>query len=420
MGQMLLPSTPIWASGNLGYTGKLLVTLQLDGGADVTQLCDPKTNTRGEPPINHWAETRDPVQIGNLRYAPIADNERLFSRFGVDMLVINGVDSQTNSHETGKIYNWTGSNAEGRPSLSALHAAYTAPEQPLAYSVYGGTSRTAGIIGYNRFDNLENLRSLSKPHANPWDGSSKRPKAELDGAYGIVEHEVARLLSNPSLSVRERLNIARFSQARESRTNLEVLAELIPSEDQIVRREDLFAGGQNLSSDLKQQMQGALLVFKSGLGSAADLGLGGFDSHENHDEVHEVLFGHLTDALFFFWDLAEELGIADRILMVIGSDFGRTNFYNEGNGKDHWPIGSYMIIEKGAPWGDRTVGVTDALHFAQRLDPKTLRESSRGIALTPGHVNQALRHYLGLGEFSESIGHPLKEESLPLFDPFVG
>ena len=64
-------SLNVWGSGAIEpYAGKLLVTLQLDGGADVTQLCDPKTNTLGEPKINHWADWADPGQQGNLLYAP--------------------------------------------------------------------------------------------------------------------------------------------------------------------------------------------------------------------------------------------------------------------------------------------------------------------------------------------------------------
>ena len=106
-------SLNVWGSSpNEPYAGKLLVTLQLDGGADVTQLCDPKTNTLGEPKINHWADWADPGQEGNLLYAPIADNAGMFRRFGADTLVVNGIDAQTNSHETGRLFNWTGSNAE--------------------------------------------------------------------------------------------------------------------------------------------------------------------------------------------------------------------------------------------------------------------------------------------------------------------
>ena len=115
LGAGALASTPgfrVMASGSAPYSGKLLVTLQLDGGADVTQLCDPKVNTPGELKINNWAETADPGQVGNLLFAPVADNVNLFNRFGADMLVVNAVDAQTNSHETGRLFNWTGSNAE--------------------------------------------------------------------------------------------------------------------------------------------------------------------------------------------------------------------------------------------------------------------------------------------------------------------
>ncbi|GIR83047.1 MAG: hypothetical protein CM15mP84_07950 [Cellvibrionales bacterium] len=76
--------------------GKLVVTLQLDGGVDVTMFCDPKLNVLGEPKINHWADRLEPQQTVGIRYAPVALNETLFERFGPDMLVINGVDCQTN------------------------------------------------------------------------------------------------------------------------------------------------------------------------------------------------------------------------------------------------------------------------------------------------------------------------------------
>ena len=102
---------------------------------------------------------------------------------------------------------------------------------------------------------------------------------------------------------------------------------------------------------------------------------------------------------------------------MIGSDFGRTNFYNDGEGKDHWPVGSYIIMEQNAPWGNRVVGLTDELHFAKRINPATLREDPNGILITPAHVHKALQNYLGLDTFAEDMGLALKDvESLPLFD----
>ena len=417
----LLPMAKVWGNGADQYEGPLLVTLQLDGGADVTQLCDPKTNTPGEPKINHWADTQEVEQIGNLQFAPVAKNAELFGRYGADTLVVNGVDAQTNSHETGQLYNWTGSNAEGKPSLAALHAAYYASDQPLAYSVYGRFSRTSGIISYNRFSNLQVLRSLAQPTIDPWSGTLRREQMELDRASTLVSDEVTRLLANPSLSMRERQNIARFSESRASRDNLSRLAEVIPGEDGIVDSYEVNVPGSNwpLYLNVQQQMQGALLVLKSGLGAAAEVSLDAFDTHENHDLQHEALYTHLADSLDFFWDYAEELGLADRILLVIGTDFGRTNFYNDGNGKDHWPIGSYMIMEKNAPWGNRVVGLTDELHFAKGINAETLKEDPNGVYMTPAHVHKAIQQYMGFDRFAEDLGLGLSDvESLPLFDPF--
>ena len=416
-----LLSSRVWSSStHQPYEGPLLVTLQLNGGVDVTQLCDPKVNVKGEPKINYWADAADPGQAGNLRYAPVANNAAFFERFGRDTLVINGVDSQTNSHETGKLYNWTGSNAEGRPSLSALFAAAQSPEQPLAYSVFDGFSRTAGLIGYNRFDDLSNMGALVRPNVDPWSGGQKRAETDVMRSQQLVQDGVQSLLLQPNLSIRQRQSALRFVEAREGREGLQRLAELVPAEEDIKRREDFSAGGMNFSSNLKQQMQGALLVFKSGLGSAADLALGGFDSHDIHDPVSEALLSQFADAVHFFWDYAEELGLADRIVLMIGSDFSRTNFYNDGNGKDHWPIGSYMVMEQGAPWGDRVVGLTDELHFAKAISPETLKEDPKGVLMTPSHVHKALQTYLGLDLYASDMGFGVPDiENLPLFDPFV-
>ena len=212
----------------------------------------------------------------------------------------------------------------------------------------------------------------------------------------------------------------RFNEARERRDSLSQLAELIPPENEIAPREDLTAGGMNISSSLKQQMQSALLVFKSGLGTAADLSLGGFDSHEENEPIQEALLSHIYEALVYFWDYAESMGLADRIFLVMGSDFGRTNFINEGNGKDHWPIGSYVMMERGALWGDRVVGQTDELHFAKGIDPRTLKTSNNGVIMTPSHIHKAIQEYLGIDGFARDASFELTNtESLPIFDPFL-
>ena len=130
---------------------------------------------------------------------------------------------------------------------------------------------------------------------------------------------------------------------------------------------------------------------------SADLWLGGFDTHATHDPDQGWLMGNLTDSVDYQWEYAEQHGVADRMVVVMGSDFGRTNFYNSQDGKDHWAIGSCVIMEKGQPWTNRVVGETDGLHFAQRINPRTLeRDDTNGTIIYPKHVHKALRRYLGI------------------------
>lgn len=385
------------------YSGTLLVTLQLEGGVDVTQLCDPKVNTPGERKINHWADSKDPQQAGNISYAPVASNERLFTTFGADTLVINGVDAQTNSHDTGKLYNFTGTNSETKPCLSALHAAAVAPDSPLSYVVFGGTTKTRGLISFSRFDDLSMMKAVARPNFTAW-GNVKR-RSGLDVAENYIDTNTNALLEIDSLTPRQRASLLNLQESRMRRSALEALAEALPNDG------DLQPPG------LKEQMQGALIAFKSGLTSTADLDLMGFDSHTDNDIEQEPLLEKLTEGIEFFWSYAERLGVSDRILLVIGTDFGRTNFYNEGNGKDHWPIGSFIIMQKNAPWGNRVVGATDELHYVKPINPTTLQRDPSGVVMTPAHVHRALQEYLGISSFADSTGFGLSEVPLlPIFD----
>jgi hypothetical protein len=397
------------------YKGKLLVTLQLNGGADVTCFCDPKENTPGEPDINHWADTAGTMTKGKISYAPFAQNQKFFNKYYKQMMVVNGVDAQTNSHSTGILYNWSGRNAVGAPSITALHAAKRSPQHAMGYTTFGGYSQTGNLLRFTRVNDLNAIRSLLNPTVNPWDGGNTRPTNETRLVESYVDDSLKRLKSS-GLSPRQMATVEAYTQARNSRQGLANLFDIMPSADDMVP-DDYVATPMGWNSDLKRRMQGALLIFKAGLGSAADLELGGFDSHDANDGWQDPLLSHTTEAIDFFWSYAQELGLANRITLLIGSDFGRTNFYNDADGKDHWPIGSYIVMEKNPVWGNRVVGHTDELHNALKVNPKTLKpDQSKGVNILPSHVHLALRQYLGLEGFANEAGFRLDVESLPLFD----
>ena len=77
------------------------------------------------------------------------------------MLAINGIDAQTNSHDTGIIHSWTGRNTPGAPSITALFAAAKAPNLPMTYLGAGGFNSTAGLVPLSRISNTQQLQMLS-------------------------------------------------------------------------------------------------------------------------------------------------------------------------------------------------------------------------------------------------------------------
>ena len=91
----------------------------------------------------------------------------------------------------------------------------------------------------------------------------------------------------------------------------------------------------------------------------------------------------------------ERQGIADKIIVLVGSEFGRTPYYNVDLGKDHWPVTSMMMMGPGIT-GGRVIGGTDDEFLPKTVDPTTLAEDPAGVNITPGNINAALRELAGI------------------------
>ncbi len=394
-----LPVPRLYAAPYEAYTGKLLVTLQCDGGWDVSSFCDPKTNQPGEKEITSWSNSNEVQTAGNINYAPYGNNQSFFEKHFQDMLVINGVDMQTNSHSTGVLHSWSGRNAQGYPTITAMFAAKNAPEQPLSYLNFGGFSATANLIRFSRFQNVDNLRKLLEPESNGTDDNGEqRPPLKRPSEMTLVREfrrrKAEAMLSSTSLVNRERINLQAYNDALSSKENLKEFQNYLPASTELEGR---IAANGDTDSDLRDQVKLVAAAFESGLTSAADLFIGGYDTHTTHDSLHDPLLSFTTNAIELFWQQAEERGVADRVTMVIGSDFSRTPHYNGTNGKDHWPIGSFIVMEKNVSWTNRVVGQTDEGQNAFNINPRTLeRDDSGGTIIYPKHVHKALRRYLGI------------------------
>lgn len=83
--------------------------------------------------------------------------------------------------------------------------------------------------------------------------------------------------------------------------------------------------------------------------------MGGYDHHDDLIPGHNTLLGQLDFAMDAFYQATLEMGIADKVTLFTGSDFGRTLSSN-GDGSDHgW--GSHHFVLGGGVKGGRHYGI---------------------------------------------------------------
>src|SRR5688572_22590330 len=158
---------------------------------------------------------------------------------------------------------------------------------------------------------------------------------------------------------------------------------------------------------LSQQADITLASFKAGVCVSANLSIGQFDSHANNDPDQMRLIPEFLAGIRYLMRRAEELRIRDRLVVIVQSEMGRTPNYNNGNGKDHWSIGSIMFLGRGIR-GNRMLGATDERQFAVGFNPRNLTvDRQNGVRVRPEHIHQALRELAGIAEHPFSRRFPL-------------
>jgi uncharacterized protein (DUF1501 family) len=365
-------------------TGPLFLLVHAAGGWDPTSFCDPKGCADPKDPkrVNNYL-AKDIGQAGSIRYAPVANNAAFFQKHHAKLCVVNGVDTATNSHDVGTRHTWSGSLLEHRPSFGALVAGAKAPTAPLGFITNGGYDETAGVVPLTRVGNLDAVRRIAFPNV-VWPGGAPDQFHTDATAQRIAEARRARLEAQAAKQTlpREQAARAMLVTARAGQGDLKRLTDFLPKELE--------------KQSLKAQVQVAMAAYRAGICVAANLVLGGFDTHGNHDDTHHQRLADLTDGLdFLLAEIDKYPETAGNVVCVVGSDFGRTPYYNTGNGKDHWSITSVVAFGKGIP-GDRVVGGTTDGFEPRTVDPKTLAPSEAGVRIKPGHVQKALRKVAGI------------------------
>ncbi|MDD9936382.1 MAG: DUF1501 domain-containing protein [Myxococcales bacterium] len=380
-----------------------VITVQASGAWDPTFLVDPVADNADFTPFT----AAQIASAGELRYAPFIDadgvvspylvgddQQDFFAKHAARTLVFNGVDNRTVSHDVGPRVAFTGSTRDGQPTLSGLAAGLQGGDMPLAMFVSSGFASTGGLVPVTRGGSLDLLRTVADPNRD-----STHPEAVNGLLQAAIEARDVRLLEGGSLPrLRRAYETIREARSGALEQRFEEIAEVL---------DNASSGNRGLAATAA----GVLALMSSGATAAAHLSLGGFDTHDSHDDDHPGALSNLLETLNFIVDsAAADAALSERgVVVVVASDFGRTRYNGEG-GKDHWPITSMMAMGVGAAEsrlrGGRVIGATtptggngvEALPVRVDGGSATVTEADDpdGFYLTPGHVHHALREAIGI------------------------
>lgn len=425
---MLLCGGVRLALAQQAFSGPYWLFIEARGGWDPTSFCDPKGSGLGpNGDINNY-DQNDVAQIGNIRYAPPPDsfvgnnslfsNQEFFDSHYQRLIVINGINHQTNSHEVGKTASWTGSRALNYPSLAALIAAEQASDLslPLVANSSDVSAKTNGLVPRSlvRGSDLNAIREIAFPNRS---NVSQTNQYHSDNARALIDAASAGRRAR-QLNEQRLLRLQRALSEHDAARNRDVasLRNFVTALNS-TSAPNAYVNSRSAARSLFNQAQTAFAAFEAGAAATAQIDIGGFDTHNNHDANHYPrLMDHLG-AIDNIIDDAAARGIGDNLIIVMGSDFGRTNKYNSDNGKDHWSHTSMMVWGGPAHFqGDKTVGATNDMQQSQKVNPNTLALDNNGVEITPEYVHQALRSLAGIHQNPSVTGNfPFAEPVMPIF-----
>lgn len=398
-----LPVRSAFAQSADLYDGTFVIFVGASGGWDPTSFCDPKgyiTDPEEQNVMNRFFAKADIGNAGNIPYAPGTGYADFVEAHSEKMLVINGIDSQTNGHDSGRRHTGSGKLDEGFPAFGALMAAEYGHGLPMAFVTNGFYDDTAGTAPRTRVGNINAFERIA---------------------------EYNRINTNNDALFHTEETMKRIEMAQRSRLEAMRTAQRLPKLEKSVGTLHLARSSENILNKLleeldqenrpdgriERQAQLALAAYKAGACCSATLSMGGFDTHGNHDQNQLPRLDQLWAGVDYIWQEAERQGVADKVLVVVGSDFGRTPGYNDGNGKDHWSVTSMVLMGVGVR-GNRLIGSTTHEHQIEPIDPTTLATGG-GVRISPGHVHWELRKLLEIENSEAALRFPLDvDEYLPL------
>jgi uncharacterized protein (DUF1501 family) len=369
---------PTWglvpaSAQSAGYTGRILVNVFAQGGLDQSSWADPRETDKT---INTWVGTPAGV-AGNIRYAPIGSNAAFFAKYYQHMMVINGVQLETNGHDTGTTVGRTGTLAMGYPDLTELFASVNGKGLPFA--AMGSCGPTVGLRACSPIPDANTFHSIVAPNSQS-DTTDFIKQGDLDKINAARAARMTAVTTRATELPRRQQVAGQFVAAAQSRTLLSRVASITPA----------------MIDTTFPSAHVALLAAQAGIAATVEVASGNFDAHSNIANTYAQSLPALTNMVDFIWQKAADLGIDNRLFVRIFSDLGREPLINAGQGKDHWPVNTMILMEKNAPWANRVFGASGPKHEQLMINLTTGAVDPNGVVIKSRHIHNQLRSYLGV------------------------
>lgn len=358
------------------YSGRILINIHASGGLDASSWTDPREK---DPAMNNYAAALTPAGVaGNIRYAPMGSNAAFFAKYYTNMLVINGVNSETNSHEDGTRAHATGRLDMGYPTMPELFAFTYGQGLPMAWLNAGAYNRSVGLLPATPVPDQNTFRALVSPNAASATNDFMK-QADLNKAWAARAQRMQAMQAGGTLLPKQSVLADQFGATTGSRALMQQVSGFIPA-----TFDTPFT-----------QAHVALIAAQAGITSTIQLSSGGFDGHSQLANAYATALPRLTDLVDYIWQKSAALNLSNRIFLRIYSEFGRTPL-NAGNGKDHWSVGSQVLMEANPVWGNRVIGASGPKHEQLKINTATgAVDPVNGVVIKPRHIHDAVRKYLG-------------------------
>ncbi len=433
---------PVWR-------GPYFLHMHASGGWDPTLLCDAKVTAGGTTPVYENRVVTAVTDLNGIMVpsqtqggkfllenngTPAEDPTHFFQTVGKNVLVFNGVDTQTNNHDVGVQSLACGHNDIELPALAALFAGKVARERdiPMAFLASGAYNRTGDVVGVSRFPG-DKIQFLADPfRASPND---EKPLISDVATRRILELRAERqaALERQATLPRNKRTLTAFRDAARGGAAVNLLKQVAANAPPPI---DAFANDlppdarTYLSSpaqangtvprfiDFGRPLETILQCFATGVSASATYAQGGFDTHANHDTTQQASLAVFLARIRYVLARAAQLGLADKLYVLVTSDFGRTPRYNTGNGKDHWNVTSAMVAGPGIR-GGRAIGGTDEGHKSLRVVKTNVSQTvpdtdANGARIHASHIHRELRRVLQVDGAPFINDFPLPSQHTPL------